>query len=70
MMMFTVNLLQPTTEMEVWLVNFSFTFKRTGTVDWNYFALENICKNGRELGWENFCDQNLLQKFITTIITI
>ena len=40
------------------------------TVDLNYFALENICENGRKLGWENFCDQIFLRKFITTIITI
>ena len=28
------------------------------TVDWNYFALENICESGRKLGWENFCENS------------
>ena len=47
-----------------------FEIAKNTTVDWNYFALENILEKGRKLWGENFCDQNFLRKFITTITTI
>ena len=43
--------------IQIWHKISCRVWKFRPTVDWNYLALRNICKNVRKPWWKNFCDQ-------------